>query len=289
MTVRAGQWKAPTRFLPCGRSIAVLPPIAASTWATRLVATGVQAMPRRYARCREPGRVRRAAAAERDDRAAPVEAQVLPEAVDRGERLRLLARRQLVRLRETRAEGELGIHAVDAGDVRIRDEGHLAVAGDELTEPLQRAALDVDTGGREDDVVAVARSRVRDVCIERCTQLEPVPELGLVAGQWTVAATRPEPRRLDVDGQMDDDRALVAAARPGISTAPPPSSITTGSGRARASRTNRASISRNAGSPWVRTAPGSDRAPGRSRRRRRRTADPAGAPPIRRRSSCRLP
>src|SRR6266516_4337641 len=45
--VRAGQWKAPTRFFPCGRSIAVLPPIAASTWATRLVGTGVQAMPRR--------------------------------------------------------------------------------------------------------------------------------------------------------------------------------------------------------------------------------------------------
>ena len=54
MTVRAGQWKAPTRFLPCGRSMPVLPPMAASTWATRLVATGTQSMPRKYAAAAYP-------------------------------------------------------------------------------------------------------------------------------------------------------------------------------------------------------------------------------------------
>ena len=47
ITVRSGQWNAPTRFLPCGVSMPVLPPIAASTCATRLVGTGVHATPRR--------------------------------------------------------------------------------------------------------------------------------------------------------------------------------------------------------------------------------------------------
>ena len=44
-------------------------------------------------RGREACGVRRAAAAERDDGARTVESQVLPEPVDRGERLRLLPRR----------------------------------------------------------------------------------------------------------------------------------------------------------------------------------------------------
>ena len=54
MTVRAGQWKAPTRFFPAGTSIAVFPPIAASTWATRLVGTAIQEIPRRYVAATNP-------------------------------------------------------------------------------------------------------------------------------------------------------------------------------------------------------------------------------------------
>ena len=109
ITVRTGQWNAPTRFFPCGRSIAVLPPIAASTCATRLVGTGTHGTPRRYVAAAKPGGVGRAAAAERDDRAVAAEAQLLPEPRDGGERLRLLARRQLVRLGEARAERELRV------------------------------------------------------------------------------------------------------------------------------------------------------------------------------------
>src|SRR5205823_11145503 len=52
--VLTGQWNAPTRFLPAGRSIAVLPPIPASTWPTRLVGTLVQATPRRYVAAAKP-------------------------------------------------------------------------------------------------------------------------------------------------------------------------------------------------------------------------------------------
>ncbi len=43
---RAGQWNAPMRFLPPGRSTAVLPPIAASTWPTREVGTATHGTPR---------------------------------------------------------------------------------------------------------------------------------------------------------------------------------------------------------------------------------------------------
>ena len=140
-----------------------MPPIAASTCATRLVGTGTHGDAAQVRRRGEAGRVGRAAAAERDDRPAPVEPQVLPEPVERRERLRLLAGRQLVRLREPRAERELRVHAVDAGDVRVGDERDRAVAGDELAEPLQRAALDVDAGGGEDDVVDVVRDDVGDL------------------------------------------------------------------------------------------------------------------------------
>ena len=56
MTVSAGQWNAPTRFLPSGRSIAVLPPIAASTWPRRVDGTGIQSTPRRYVAATKPAR-----------------------------------------------------------------------------------------------------------------------------------------------------------------------------------------------------------------------------------------
>ena len=47
ITTRAGQWNAPTRFFPSGMSIAVLPPIAASTWPTSDVGTATHGTPRR--------------------------------------------------------------------------------------------------------------------------------------------------------------------------------------------------------------------------------------------------
>ncbi len=55
-TTPAGQWNAPTTFLAPGRSIAVLPPMAASTWPTRVVGTATQAMPRMYVAAARPAR-----------------------------------------------------------------------------------------------------------------------------------------------------------------------------------------------------------------------------------------
>ena len=58
-----------------------------------------------------------------------------------------------MRLAEARPERELRVHAVDAGDVRVRDERDRAAAGDELAELLQGSALDVDACGGQRDVV----------------------------------------------------------------------------------------------------------------------------------------
>ena len=43
----SGWWNAPTRFLPSGRSTAVLPPIEESIWATSVVGTWITGTPRR--------------------------------------------------------------------------------------------------------------------------------------------------------------------------------------------------------------------------------------------------
>ena len=49
-----GWWNAPTRFLPSGRSTAVLPPIELSSWATSVVGTWMSGIPRRYVAARKP-------------------------------------------------------------------------------------------------------------------------------------------------------------------------------------------------------------------------------------------
>ena len=211
--MRAGQWKAPTRFLPCGRSIAVLPPIAASTCATRLVGDGHPGDAAQIGRRGEAGRVGRAAAAERDDRAAAVEAQVVPEAVDRRERLRLLAERQLVRLREPRAERELRVHAVDAGDVRIADERRRG----RRPGRARRAALSAPrshehAGGCEDDVVGVVRDGVGNLLVERLSLLPQCREPVSILRERAIGVADSLPRVVDGDGHEHRRRAL--AERP---------------------------------------------------------------------------
>ena len=54
-TVRGG-WKAPTRFLPWGRSTAVLPPTDESTMASRVVGSCTQSMPRIQQAAAKPAR-----------------------------------------------------------------------------------------------------------------------------------------------------------------------------------------------------------------------------------------
>ncbi len=227
-----GQWKAPTRFLPCGRSIAVLPPIAASTWATRLVGTGTHATPRRYVAAANP-----AASVVQPPPSATIvplrsRRNALPEPVEGGQRLRLLAGRQLVHLREPRAERELRVHAVDAGDVRIGDERDRAVAGDELAEPPQRAALDVDAGRGEDDVVGVPGDDVGDLRVERPALLVEPLELLAVPRERAIAPAHALPAvSTSTSSQTTVARSFSSARTSGMVTAPPPRSTTRGSVR----------------------------------------------------------
>src|SRR3989440_7712405 len=164
MTVRAGQWNAPTRFLPCGKS-----------------------MP-----------------------------ELLPDSVEGDECLRLFPGGQLVRLGEPRPERELRVHAVDAGDVRIRDQRDRAVAGDELAELLQRAALDVDAGGGQRAVVQIACAHVGALRVERAPFLVQAAERRLVLREWPVASAHALPARVDVDVEPHGERVVegVAHRRP---------------------------------------------------------------------------
>ena len=67
-TTARGGWNAPTRFLPAGRSTAVLPPTEESTIASSVVGTCTQSMPRIQRGRGEAGEVADHAAAQRDHR-----------------------------------------------------------------------------------------------------------------------------------------------------------------------------------------------------------------------------
>ena len=154
----------------------------------------------------EPGRVRRAAAAECNDRAAAVEAQLLPEPVDGGERLCLFARRKLVRLREPRAERELRVHPVDACNLRVRHERYGAVSGEELTESPECTTLDVYARGSENDVVHVLRNHVGDAGVQRPALLVQTAERRFVLCERAVASPDALPTGVDVDVEPDRQR-----------------------------------------------------------------------------------
>src|SRR5262249_18603513 len=129
-----------------------------------------------------------------------------------GERLRLLAVRQLVRLAEAAAEGELCVHAVDAGDVRVADERGAAVAGDELAEASERARLDVHAGGREDDVVGGARGGGWCFLVERSALLVQARELVAVARERAIACLHALPAGVERLVEPDGCRVLAQEA-----------------------------------------------------------------------------
>ena len=99
--VANGRWKAPTRFLPSGRSTPVLPPIDESIWATIVVGTWMSGTPRRYVAASEPGRIAERAAADGDERLGPLDPEpdeVARRAFDDRQPLGVLALRQEDRL-----------------------------------------------------------------------------------------------------------------------------------------------------------------------------------------------
>jgi hypothetical protein len=156
--------------------------------------------------CDEPGRVRRAAAPQRDERRTALEAEFAPEALARGDRLRLLADGQLMRRDEPLAERELGGGAVDPGHPWIANERQRTLARHELAEELDGAQPDVDAGGGEHDVVRVAAAGIGGLGVERLPLLVQRSEARLVDRERPVARRDALPGVVDLDVEEDGQR-----------------------------------------------------------------------------------
>ena len=156
----------------------------------------------------EAGDVGRTASAESGDGAAAVERELPPEPLGRRDRLRLLARRHLVRRDHPRPERDLGSRAVDPGDARVGDERDGRLTRDERGEALERSSLDVDAGRGQDRVVGVTRTRVRDLAVEGRPLLVQATEVALVLRERTAGAPDALPGRVDVHVDEDGHGAL---------------------------------------------------------------------------------
>ena len=110
-------------------------------------------------RCKT-GDVGRRAAAERDDRPAPIALELPPQVLEHGTCLGRLALRHLVRGEEALAERDLRPDAVDAGDVAVGHELDETVPRDERVEKVDRPELHVDSRGGENDAVGLPRPPV---------------------------------------------------------------------------------------------------------------------------------
>ena len=115
-------WKAPIRFLPWRALTPVLPPIAASAWASRLVGTAIQFVAALQQRGGEAGDVADHAAADRDDMVAAADPGLdhrVEQPLDLGQRLARLARRSTKRPAKSRAEP---VRPARRRDIRVGDQ-----------------------------------------------------------------------------------------------------------------------------------------------------------------------
>src|SRR3954468_16957680 len=173
--------------------------------------------PRHAAEIRRGGEARdvgRATAPERDYGAAAVEAELAPDACDDGRVLGLLARGQLVRRLQPRTERFLRTRAVDPHHVRVGNERRRAVARHELAEPVEAAALPVDTRRGEGRTLGIVRDRVSDLSVQRPALGVETPELALVLSERPTGAAGAPPREIDVD--VDQDHEVLGDALPGL-------------------------------------------------------------------------
>ena len=174
--------------------MAVFPPIAGVDLSDERRRHGRPCDAAHVRRGRGADDVGRRAAAERDERAVAADPKRGPQTLEDGGRLGRLARRHLVLLDVSRAEGDLRAYPVDPGDVRVGDELHRPLARHEPSEVVDRAELDVHAGRREEQPVDVARPRVGDVLVERLAVSVERVEGVLVLRERPVAARRPAAR-----------------------------------------------------------------------------------------------
>jgi hypothetical protein len=98
---------------------------------------------------------------------------------------------------------------VDARHLRIGDERHSTLSRDELSEPLQKAALDTNARGDEDNVVEIASDEVCDLRVQGPPFLVEAREVLVTAGERTIGALDALPGHVYVDVEPDDERVLL--------------------------------------------------------------------------------
>ena len=195
ITVAAGQWNAPTRFFPSGRSMPTFPPIAASTWPTRVDGTAIQSIPRRYVAATKPARSVVEPPPTRDEGGRALEVERAPEPLRLSDGLRGFAAGHEVRC----------LDAVERGDALVRDEGVArGVAVGSEPDPCRG----------EHDAVGIDGPRVGDVLVERLSSLVALPELALVPCERPPAPADALPRRVHVDVEVDDERVELVQEPP---------------------------------------------------------------------------
>ena len=213
MTVRTGQWKAPTLFLPVGVSSPVLPPIGRVHLADERRRHCHPGHAAQVGRRREAGDVRQRAAAESHHGSAAVEPKLAPQALEDVQRLRLshraaarAARRAAPRGRAVPRRREMPATCASATSATGPSPG---------TSCPSRSRAPVSTwmpAGREHDVIGVAcdarpRPRRRAAAARRrVAETRPRP------GERPVAAADPLPRGVHVDVEQHRARALARAS-----------------------------------------------------------------------------
>ena len=180
--------------------------------------------PAQVGRRDEPGDVARRPAAEGDDRAGPVERQLVPEALDDGERLRGLPGRQDVHL------GEAAPRASGGGAGRSRRRGAPSAPGD------RRARIRGPPRPAETRAAPRRRPRATNPPPGRTSlgaRRRGARNAARIPCERSVAPARHAPRPSRRRPRPARSRHAPRAARASAptATAPPPSAITAGSSR----------------------------------------------------------
>src|SRR5206468_2006314 len=95
---------------------------------------------------------------------------------------------------------------------RIGDERRRTVARHELAEPVEAAALPVDTRGGERRTLGVVCDRVSDLSVQRPALVVETPKLALVLSERPAGAAGTPPGEIDVD--VDQDHEVLGDALP---------------------------------------------------------------------------
>src|SRR5439155_26322573 len=91
---------------------------------------------------------------------------------------------------------------------RLRDER--SRRRDKLAQEMQRTGLDASARRRKDGVVRVTGPCIRELVVQRPTQLVTAAKLGFVLSERPIAVASAIPRGVDIEIDVDDERVSQA-------------------------------------------------------------------------------